>query len=293
MALPALFHCTLCWATFQAVDVPSAQADDDGNAIAGAVVIVTEFLDGGNLREMWQGREKAGQTLRWDTVTGVFMEIAHALHYLHENGIVHRDIKPDNVLLDTSLRCKLCDFGLARYGDSLTDNDALPMTICGTDEFMAPEVIFGEPYDCRADVYSFGLLMAEVLCKRCPGPSFLNRSPRTRFKLDMDEFHSAVDDASAKAEEAGIGRCPESLKLLVEECLTYEPDDRSTVDEVCACPCVWACMRLSHAFTSCLSSSRCGDRFPCHCDVLTAANPCVFVLGGCRSLTGCLNCTKN
>ena len=151
----------------QATHIPSAQTDDDGNEITGAVVIVTEFLDGGNLREMWQAREAAGKTLRWDTVTGIFMEIAHALHYLHENGIVHRDIKPDNVLLDQALRCKLCDFGLARYGDSLTDNDALPMTICGTDEFMAPEVIFGEPYDCRADVYSFGILMTEVLCKRC------------------------------------------------------------------------------------------------------------------------------
>ncbi len=201
------------------------------------MVIVTEFLDGGNLREMWQAREKAGKALRWDTVTGIFMEIAHALHYLHENGIVHRDIKPDNVLLDTALRCKLCDFGLARYGESLTDNDALPMTICGTDEFMAPEVIFGEPYDCRADVYSFGLLMAEVLCKRCPGPDFLHRSPRTRFKLDIDEFHSAAAAAAAQGEAAGIGPCPESLKLLVEECLTYEPDDRSTVDEV-SCVCV-------------------------------------------------------
>jgi len=216
----------------QAKEVPSATTDEDGNKIAGAVVIVTEFLDGGNLREMWQARESAGKTLRWDTVTGIFMEIAHALHYLHENGIVHRDIKPDNVLLDRGLRCKLCDFGLARYGDSLTDNNALPMTICGTDEFMAPEVVFGEPYDCRADVYSFGLLMAEVLCKRCPGPDFLHRSPRTRFKFDIEELHSAFDAASEKADAEGVGPCPESLKMLVEECLTYEPDDRSTVDEV-------------------------------------------------------------
>lgn len=175
--------------------------------------MVTEFLDGGNLREMWQAREKAGKMLRWDTITGMFMEISHALHYLHENGIVHRDIKPDNVLLDTALRCKLCDFGLARYGDTLTDNDALPMTICGTDEFMAPEVVFGEPYDCRADVYSFGLLMTEVLCKQCPGPGFLHRSPRNRFKLDIDEFHSAVADTSVRADKAGIGECPGSLTV--------------------------------------------------------------------------------
>ena len=191
----------------------SVTTDDDGNDILGAVVILTEFLDGGNLREMWQAREAKGKTLRWDTVTGIFMEIAHALHYLHENGIVHRDIKPDNVLLDQTLRCKLCDFGLARYGDTLTDNDALPMTICGTDEFMAPEVIFGEPYDCRADVYSFGLLMAEVLCKRCPGPNFLHRSPRNRFQLDTDELREAVAKASSQGNQAGIGECPESLKV--------------------------------------------------------------------------------
>ena len=210
----------------QAVDVPSAQADDDGNAIAGAVVIVTEFLDGGNLREMWQGREKAGKMLRWDTVTGVFMEIAHALHYLHENGIVHRDIKPANVLLTQDGVPKLTDFGLAK-AEASDHQMTVTGAVLGTPDFMPPEQRRdAAEVDARSDLWSLAATLYQMVTGRSPKiirfdllPDYLTGVLGTALEETKDDrFQTARDlrDAlkasqaatTSEASELGEGQCP-------------------------------------------------------------------------------------
>lgn len=129
-------------------------------------------------------------------------------------GGVRRDIKTENVLLDEEWRPVLADYGFARKVDTKRN-----MTIVGTDEFMAPEVIWGEPYDERADVFSFGVVLAELFSGKNAGEDgFMVRTPRGKFKLDEEQVVKAIAEGSPDA--------PERLSELVMECLAYEPDDR-------------------------------------------------------------------
>jgi serine/threonine protein kinase len=137
---------------------------------------------------------------------------------LHENECVHRDIKSENFLLDDTWRVVVADYGFARKAR----ND-VAMTICGTDEFMAPEVIFGELYDERADVFSFGIFLCELICRKVPGvDQFLHREPRTKFNLDFDAFRAQCPPDT-----------PQSLIELAVQCCCYEAEYRMTSDVCC------------------------------------------------------------
>jgi serine/threonine protein kinase len=107
---------------------------------------------------------------------------AQGIHYLHEHELLHRDVKTENLLVDDTWRCVVCDFGFARKRGTA-------MTICGTDEFMAPEVIWGEEYGFSADIFSFGVVLAEVITRRKPGKDgFLERQPRNKFEVSQEQI---------------------------------------------------------------------------------------------------------
>jgi serine/threonine protein kinase len=107
---------------------------------------------------------------------------------------------------------------VADYGFARKSRNDVAMTICGTDEFMAPEVIFGEVYDERADVFSFGVFLCELICRKVPGrDGFLQREPRSKFQLDFDAMR-AMAPADA----------PASLLELAVQCCCYEAEYRMT-----------------------------------------------------------------
>lgn len=189
------------------------------------VCMVTEFMNVGNLRSLWRRRMKRKRPLRWPTLTNLISQAAKGLEHLHSQELIHRDIKTENLLVEVSastgaLRCVMCDFGFTRnFGREAI---ARCMTICGTSEFMAPEVVLGEAYDTRADIYSFGIVMAELICRRLVGTQkFLCCNARSRFKIDMAELRAGVASG-----------CPPALVQVTEECLTYDADERSTIDEI-------------------------------------------------------------
>ena len=109
---------------------------EPGAAGSQTIMVVTEFMNGGDLRSILK---RTDHPLSWSLRVRIARDIAAAVTHLHENNVVHRDIKTENVLLDESWRCVLADYGFARKMAAPAGTGAsAAMTICGTDEFMAP-----------------------------------------------------------------------------------------------------------------------------------------------------------
>lgn len=123
--------------------------------------IVTEFLSGGNLYDYLHRQEG---TLRLPTLLKYAIDVSKGMEYLHENKIIHRDLKAANLLMDTNDVVKVADFGVARF---LTQS-GLMTAETGTYRWMAPEVINHEPYDQKADVFSFAIVLWELLTAKLP-----------------------------------------------------------------------------------------------------------------------------
>jgi len=150
--------------------------------------LVMEYVPGGTLAE----RMRDGVALDLERVA---RELLRALAHVHAAGIVHRDVKPANVLIDTSGACRLTDFGIARPSEAT----ALTSTglVVGTKRYIAPEVLAGQPASARSDLYSLGILLRE--CLEGGGSAALRRLAGT---------------LSAEAPEARPASAGEALRLL-------------------------------------------------------------------------------
>lgn len=124
------------------------------------IIFVMEYALG-DLRELGE----AGAQLAEHDLARVAAQLFHALHYLHSCRIVHRDIKPQNVLLREDGRVALCDFGFAR---TVSASTAALCSMKGTPLYMAPELVHGRAYDYRSDVWSLGALLYELAVGRPP-----------------------------------------------------------------------------------------------------------------------------
>ncbi len=128
--------------------------------------IVFEHIPGENLKEVV---EREGQ-LPVAQALALTHQIARGLAFAHQHGVVHRDVKPQNVLVDESGTAKVTDFGIARSldpGEELTQTG----TLLGTSDYIAPEQASGEPVDARSDQYSLGVLLYELLTGEVPYPA--------------------------------------------------------------------------------------------------------------------------
>src|SRR4051812_29355238 len=120
-----------------------------------------EFLDGRTLKELIIGRGPAPVNVAIEYAR----QILGALRFAHRNGIVHRDIKPHNVLVDGEGRLKVTDFGIARAGASQMTEAG---SIIGTAQYLSPEQAKGAPVDQTSDLYSVGVLLYELLTGTVP-----------------------------------------------------------------------------------------------------------------------------
>ena len=141
---------------------PNVVATFDTGMDGSVAYIVMELVTGRTLREVL----KADGPLPVAKAVATAAAVADALHYAHEAGIVHRDVKPANILIGRDGRVKVADFGIAKAasGHDLTDTGAL----LGTAKYLAPEQVAGEPQDRRSDVYSLGVVLYEMLVGRPP-----------------------------------------------------------------------------------------------------------------------------
>lgn len=122
--------------------------------------LIMEYAEKGNLYN--EIRRKKG--LREEVCRDYFIQVISAVSYLHSMGLAHRDIKPENLLLDAHKNIKVCDFGGAvKIEDGKERN-----TFFGTYEYMAPEVIEGNKYNCSVDIWALGILLYECLHGHSP-----------------------------------------------------------------------------------------------------------------------------
>ncbi|KAI9402958.1 hypothetical protein POPTR_001G351300v4 [Populus trichocarpa] len=127
--------------------------------------VVVEYCPGGALKSYLIKNRR--RKLAFKVVVQLALDLARGLSYLHSKKIVHRDVKTENMLLDKTRTVKLADFGVARI-EASNPNDMTGET--GTLGYMAPEVLNGNPYNRKCDVYSFGICLWEIYCCDMPYP---------------------------------------------------------------------------------------------------------------------------
>jgi len=189
-------------------------------AVDGQQYLVSEFIDGWTLRE-WARRKRPSPLELVDLLAGV----ADGLACAHQAGIIHRDLKPENILVSKDGWAKLVDFGLAKVLEPLeaADQQAPTIsggptragTILGTIAYMSPEQAVGKPVDARSDIFSFGVVLYELLAGERP---FGGAS-------DLDLLHAVVH-AEPRPLAQTAPDAPIELRLLVEKALEKDPANR-------------------------------------------------------------------
>ena len=187
----------------------------DTGEFQGCQYIVTEFMDAGTLRS-W-----ALEKHTWREIVSLLTGVADGLAAAHSAGILHRDVKPDNILVGRNGYAKLADFGLAKREERVASeavNKAVgaPTTrrgiLLGTIAYMSPEQASGRPTDARSDIFSFGVVMYELLASRRPFEG----------QNDLEVLQSIIHGMAAPLAHD----VPLTLRMIVEKAIEKDPADR-------------------------------------------------------------------
>jgi eukaryotic-like serine/threonine-protein kinase len=187
----------------------------DAGDVDGRQYLVTEFVDGGTLRD-WARVEQRG----WAQIVELLVGVADGLAAAHEAGILHRDIKPANILVAKNGYAKLADFGLAKLAcgsegeitRTATEPATRPGLAIGTIAYMSPEQAAGKPLDARSDIFSFGVVLYELVAGQRP---FAGAND---LELMQNIIHGTPQPLSAEI--------PVALRGVVEKALEKDPAHR-------------------------------------------------------------------
>ena len=188
--------------------------DAGRDSATGLYYHVMEYLPGGSLRELVADAKNG---LPIERAVSIARDVAHALVHIERNGMVHRDIKPDNVLFTADGVAKLADFGISRFEQGEDVHATRAAAVIGTPAYMAPEqMIDSHDVDIRADVYSFGVMLYELLAGRRPnaGENAMNTLAKAIEGFSFADVRELRPDV------------PSALAELVSDMTLPDPDDR-------------------------------------------------------------------
>ncbi|HEV2719493.1 MAG TPA: serine/threonine-protein kinase, partial [Thermoanaerobaculia bacterium] len=175
--------------------------------------LVSELLEGMTLRDVLGGGRLAPRK-----VVDYGTQIANGMAAAHAKGIVHRDLKPENIFVTTDGRVKLLDFGLAKFietdaGDSATEVKTSPGVVLGTTAYMSPEQVRGGAIDHRSDIFSFGVVLYEMLAGTHP----------FRRETAVETMNAILRDDAPPIADAAV---PPGLARLIEHAIEKAPSSR-------------------------------------------------------------------
>ena len=201
-----------------ALDHPNICTIYDLNDLDGVHYIAMQFVEGKNVRELVNGRplDLAG-------ALSITIQVADALSAAHERGIIHRDIKAGNVMVTPVGQVKILDFGLAKLVDETMSPAGIHHTDLtevgipyGTATYAAPEQARGERVDARADIFSTGVLLYEMLTGTWP----------FQGKTSVDVRHAVLHEEPLPLSEARPGGAPWQLQAILDRAMAKNPKDR-------------------------------------------------------------------
>src|SRR5258706_11357111 len=176
----------------------------------GTLYLAMEYVAGGSLSQ----RLGKGEPLELDDRIRIVCEVAAGLAHAHERGVIHRDVKPANILLTESLAAKVTDFGIGKLIVGDTDLTSTGQMV-GSPSYMSPEQIRGEKLDVRSDIFSLGVVLYQTLTERKPFPA------DTLTTLVYQILHEEPPDPSVLKSSLPAGISP-----IVKRCLAKDREDR-------------------------------------------------------------------
>jgi TolB-like protein/Flp pilus assembly protein TadD len=189
-------------------------ADPGQGGQGGVTYAVMELLEGQSL-----GRLLNKRTPDWREAVEIGLSIAQGLSAAHAKGIVHRDVKPDNIFITRDGAVKVLDFGLARvlesspeFSEHVTQTQTQPGVLLGTVAYMSPEQVRGRPADARSDVFAFGAVMYQMVTGSLP----------FKGKSQAELLANILHDPPGSLSQSGRHRPPE-LDRLILRCLEKDP----------------------------------------------------------------------
>lgn len=179
--------------------------------------MITEYLPRGSLFDYIH--RDGGKLTERDQIH-IACEIAVALKYLHSRNVIHCDLKSSNILIGENWKIKISDYGLSRFFNKNNKDDNRGRI--GTPHWMAPEILKGVKYEQSADIFSFGMILWEILSQDIP-----------YYGVNPYQVIHLVADQKKIVEVPNEGNS--TLRKLTQRCLEYEPSLRPNMDEIVEC----------------------------------------------------------
>ena len=175
------------------------------------IYIILPLLSNGQLYDIIHKNKKETKE---EIIKKYLYQTIEAIEYLHNNNIIHRDIKPENILIDDNDNAILSDFGIATFIKEGEKRE----TYCGTDEYLAPEIIRGEGYNEKVDIWAFGILIFECLSGKTPFSKidFIKKNDKNEnfVKIKFDCFFDVYS------------------QNLITKILRINPNERLSIQEI-------------------------------------------------------------